>query len=90
MANIIDGKKISKEIREEIAAEVAAMKAAGKTPGLAVIIVGENPASKDILTNHLLVHMVYLQSQNRKFFILTPTSYKIPKIFSLKDSCNVS
>ena len=51
MANIIDGKKISKEIREEISAEVAAMKAAGKTPGLAVIIVGENPASKVYVRN---------------------------------------
>ena len=51
MANIIDGKKISADIRGEIAAEVEAMKAAGTTPGLAVIIVGENPASKVYVRN---------------------------------------
>ncbi|MBQ8404685.1 MAG: bifunctional methylenetetrahydrofolate dehydrogenase/methenyltetrahydrofolate cyclohydrolase FolD [Clostridia bacterium] len=51
MANIIDGKKISADIRGEIAAEVAEMKNNGTTPGLAVIIVGENPASKVYVRN---------------------------------------
>ncbi|MBQ7291229.1 MAG: bifunctional methylenetetrahydrofolate dehydrogenase/methenyltetrahydrofolate cyclohydrolase FolD [Clostridia bacterium] len=51
MANIIDGKKISADIRGEIAAEVAEMKKNGTTPGLAVIIVGENPASKVYVRN---------------------------------------
>ena len=51
MAQIIDGKKISAQIREEIAAEVAQMKAEGIIPGLAVIIVGENPASKVYVRN---------------------------------------
>ncbi|MBO5007042.1 MAG: bifunctional methylenetetrahydrofolate dehydrogenase/methenyltetrahydrofolate cyclohydrolase, partial [Clostridia bacterium] len=51
MAQIIDGKKISAQIREEIAAEVAQMKAEGTVPGLAVIIVGENPASKVYVRN---------------------------------------
>ena len=51
MANIIDGKKISADIRGEIAAEVEEMKKNGVTPGLAVIIVGENPASKVYVRN---------------------------------------
>ena len=51
MAQIIDGKKISKEIRMEIAEEVKAMKAEGINPGLAVIIVGENPASQVYVRN---------------------------------------
>jgi methylenetetrahydrofolate dehydrogenase (NADP+)/methenyltetrahydrofolate cyclohydrolase len=51
MANIIDGKKISADIRGEISAEVAEMKKNGVTPGLAVIIVGENPASKVYVRN---------------------------------------
>ena len=51
MAQIIDGKKISAQIREEIAAEVAKLKAEGTVPGLAVIIVGENPASKVYVRN---------------------------------------
>ena len=51
MAQIIDGKKISATIRAEIAEEVKAMKAQGINPGLAVIIVGENPASQVYVRN---------------------------------------
>jgi len=42
-AKIIDGKEIAKKIREEIKKEVDKL---GKTPGLAVVLVGENPASQ--------------------------------------------
>ena len=45
-AVILDGTKIAGEIRTEVAAEVKAMTAAGVTPGLAVILVGHNPASE--------------------------------------------
>jgi len=54
MAKIIDGKAISLQIREEIKAEVENMKEAGVTPGLAVIIVGEDPASKVYVKNKRL------------------------------------
>ena len=50
-AMLIDGKKIAAETRAEIAAAVAEQKAAGVTPGLAVIIVGENPASQVYVRN---------------------------------------
>lgn len=43
---IIDGKLVSSSIRGEITAEVDALKAQGIVPGLAVVIVGENPASQ--------------------------------------------
>ncbi len=46
MANLIDGKAIAAKIRGEIATEVASLKAKGVTPGLAVVLVGEDPASK--------------------------------------------
>src|SRR5215470_1254324 len=45
-ARILDGNKIANEIRAELAAEVKAMTAAGMRPGLAVILVGNNPASE--------------------------------------------
>src|SRR6266404_4650202 len=45
-ANILDGNKIAAEIRAEAAAEVRAMAAAGARPGLAVVLVGNNPASE--------------------------------------------
>lgn len=50
-ASIIDGKKISAEIREELRNEVAKLKSErGITPGLAVILVGEDPASQSYVT----------------------------------------
>ena len=45
-ATILDGTRIASEIRAELAAEVKAMTANGARPGLAVILVGENPASE--------------------------------------------
>ena len=45
-ATILDGNKIANEIRAEVAAEVRTLAAAGVRPGLAVILVGNNPASE--------------------------------------------
>ncbi len=45
MATIIDGKTIAANLRKEIAGDVAALKQSGKKPGLAVILVGDDPAS---------------------------------------------
>ena len=51
MANKIDGKAISAAVREDLKQEVAALTAAGTTPGLAVIIVGDDPASRVYVNN---------------------------------------
>jgi hypothetical protein len=45
-ATILDGTRIAQEIRSEVAAEVKVMAAAGVRPGLAVVLVGHNPASE--------------------------------------------
>lgn len=45
MANIIDGKAISKQIKEELKEQVTALKAEGREIGMAVIQVGNDPAS---------------------------------------------
>ena len=45
-ATILDGNKIASDIRAELVGEVKAMSAAGMRPGLAVILVGHNPASE--------------------------------------------
>lgn len=50
-ARIIDGKAVAARICEELKAKVAALTAAGKQPGLAVIIVGNNPASRVYVNN---------------------------------------
>ncbi len=49
--NIIDGKAVSKAVRERVAAETTKLKKTGITPGLAVIIVGEDPASQVYVRN---------------------------------------
>lgn len=51
MAQIIDGKRISQELRNQIREEVNALREKGVVPGLAVIIVGEDPASKIYVRN---------------------------------------
>lgn len=48
---IIDGKAVSKAVRERVSAETEQLKAKGVTPGLAVIIVGEDPASQVYVRN---------------------------------------
>jgi methylenetetrahydrofolate dehydrogenase (NADP+) / methenyltetrahydrofolate cyclohydrolase len=45
-ASILDGNKIAGEIRAEVAAEAKSLTEAGMRPGLAVVLVGHNPASE--------------------------------------------
>ena len=52
-AKIIDGKAIAKIVREEWKEHVEDLKKSGITPGLAVIIVGDNPASRVYVNNKI-------------------------------------
>ena len=45
-ARIIDGVALGRIVRDEVAVETASLKTRGITPGLAVVLVGENPASQ--------------------------------------------
>ncbi|MHC4629065.1 MAG: bifunctional methylenetetrahydrofolate dehydrogenase/methenyltetrahydrofolate cyclohydrolase FolD [Planctomycetota bacterium] len=49
-AQIIDGKQVAADMRAELKAEVAELKGKGIVPGLAVVLVGEDPASKSYVT----------------------------------------
>jgi len=49
-ARILDGKIIAQEMRDELAREVAALKERGIVPGLGVLLVGDNPASRSYVT----------------------------------------
>lgn len=51
MATIIDGKAVSAAVKAEVAKEVAALKEKNIVPGLAVIIVGDDPASRVYVNN---------------------------------------
>jgi methylenetetrahydrofolate dehydrogenase (NADP+)/methenyltetrahydrofolate cyclohydrolase len=50
-AHIIDGNQLSKKLRADVAQRAAALTAAGRQPGLAVILVGEDPASQVYVRN---------------------------------------
>ncbi len=49
-AKIIDGKQVAADIREELKGRVARLKERGVTPGLGVILVGDDPASRSYVT----------------------------------------
>ena len=51
VAKIIDGHAVARQVRQECRELTDTLKARGVTPGLAVIIVGDNPASKVYVAN---------------------------------------
>ena len=51
MYKIIDGKAVAAAVKNRVAEKVAALKEKGVTPGLAVIIVGDDPASRVYVNN---------------------------------------
>jgi methylenetetrahydrofolate dehydrogenase (NADP+)/methenyltetrahydrofolate cyclohydrolase len=50
-AKIIDGKAVAARIKDELKKEIIALKENGISPGLAVVIVGNNPASRSYVNN---------------------------------------
>src|SRR5947199_1370502 len=69
MAKLIDGRAIAEKVYVELRREIAELKTKGVTPGLAVILVGDNPASrayvrsKDKMCRELGLHSVKLELQ---------------------------
>ena len=53
MAQILDGNRIRDEIKSELKPRVAALAAKGRAPGLAVVLVGHNPASEIYVRNKI-------------------------------------
>ena len=50
-AELIDGNALSQKLRQDVAARAAALRARGTIPGLAVVLVGDNPASQVYVRN---------------------------------------
>ncbi len=67
MAKLIEGRVIAEKVYAELRGEIAALKSSGRTPGLAVVLVGDNPASrayvrsKDKMCRDLGLHSVKLE-----------------------------
>jgi methylenetetrahydrofolate dehydrogenase (NADP+)/methenyltetrahydrofolate cyclohydrolase len=50
-AELVDGKKVAADIKEGLKKEIETLKSKGITPGLAVVLVGEDPASRKYVSN---------------------------------------
>jgi methylenetetrahydrofolate dehydrogenase (NADP+)/methenyltetrahydrofolate cyclohydrolase len=67
MGNLIDGRAIAEKVYVDLRAQIADLKSKGVTPGLAVVLIGENPASrayvrsKDKMSRELGLHSVKLE-----------------------------
>src|SRR5256885_6653240 len=67
MGNLIDGRAIADKVYVDLRTQIAELKARGVTPGLAVVLVGEDPASrayvrsKDKMSRELGLHSVKLE-----------------------------
>src|SRR5213080_3531578 len=53
MPRILDGNRVRDEIKNELKPRVAALAAKGRAPGLAVVLVGHNPASEIYVRNKI-------------------------------------
>jgi methylenetetrahydrofolate dehydrogenase (NADP+)/methenyltetrahydrofolate cyclohydrolase len=90
-ANIIDGKKIAQELRSEIAKKVAEIKRENHIiPGLAVILVGNDPASEVYVSNkEKAAHQVGMNSFQFKLAGDISESELIAKIQELNNDKNI-
>src|SRR6267143_4161192 len=67
MGNLIDGRAIAEKVYVDLRREIAGLKSKGVTPGVAVVLVGDNPASrtyvrsKDKMSRELGLHSVKLE-----------------------------
>lgn len=88
MAEIIDGKLVSKTVRNDITKRVAEFKEeSGIVPGLAVIIVGENPASVVYVRNK---HKACLEVGIRSFEINLPEQTTEDELLAKIDELNAN
>src|SRR6202171_5837008 len=67
MGNLIDGRAIAEKVYVDLRTQIADLKSKGVTPGVAVVLVGDNPASrayvrsKDKMSRELGLHSVKLE-----------------------------
>src|SRR2546430_196213 len=67
MSHLIEGRRIAEKVYAELRGEIAELKKNGRTPGLAVVLVGDNPASrayvrsKDKMCRDLGLHSLKLE-----------------------------
>jgi methylenetetrahydrofolate dehydrogenase (NADP+)/methenyltetrahydrofolate cyclohydrolase len=89
-AAIIDGKAIAQELRAHFAERVAKLRAAGVVPALAVVIVGDHPASKVYVRNkHLACQQVGMHSSVHEIHPSTTQAELIAFLHDLNNNPSV-
>ena len=83
--NIIDGKAISKQIKDEVKEKVAALKAQGVTVTLAVVQVGNDPASS-VYVNNKKKACAYTGMESESFELPEETTQE--ELMAIVDKCN--
>ena len=89
-AQLIDGKALSQQVRDEVATRVAALKSRGVNPALAVILVGDNPASQ-VYVKHKVAdcESVGMRSILDRLPAETPEAALLARIRELNDDAGV-
>jgi methylenetetrahydrofolate dehydrogenase (NADP+)/methenyltetrahydrofolate cyclohydrolase len=84
-ATIINGAEIAQEIRQELRTKIAALKQRGITPGLAVVLIGEDPASQSyVRMKGKACEELGLHSQT----IIRPADTSEEEVLAIVDSLN--
>jgi methylenetetrahydrofolate dehydrogenase (NADP+)/methenyltetrahydrofolate cyclohydrolase len=84
-ALVLDGRRIGDEIRAELCPRIARVRQAGRAPGLAVILVGDNPASQIYVRSKLKTSE---ELGIRSFHYTPPASTSTEELLSLLDTLN--
>ena len=84
-AEIIDGKKLSAQVREQLKQDTAALKSKGIEPGLATILVGDDPASRVYVSSKI---KACAETGIRSFHFPLPASVTEDEIIVCIDRCN--
>lgn len=85
VARVIDGKAVGQKVRDEVKARVAELKARGIEPGLATVLVGDDPASAIYVR---MKHKACLEAGMKSFGIELPASTTEAQVLEVVDGLN--
>ena len=89
-AQLIDGNALSQQLRAQVAADTQALKAQGLTPGLAVVLVGDNPASQVYVRNKVKAcHDAGLHSVLEKYDATMPEAELLARVEALNNDASI-
>jgi methylenetetrahydrofolate dehydrogenase (NADP+)/methenyltetrahydrofolate cyclohydrolase len=89
-AQLIDGNALSQQLRAQVTADTQALKAQGLTPGLAVVLVGDNPASQVYVRNKVKAcHDAGLHSVLEKYDATMTEAELLARVEALNNDASI-